>query len=375
MKLPRIPSLPLAALAAVAFFPAASARLDAADPESRASSDGRPTVNVVIARRSSESTPLLLPANIQAFQDTPLFARATGYLSQWTVDIGDKVKAGQTLAVIDVPDLDQQLNQAKANLAQAIANQTLAKINAERWKDLGRQNAVAQQDVDQKLADYAVKNANVLAAQAEVDRLTQLKSFELITAPYDGVISARNTQIGALVSAGSGTELFHLSQTHILRVFVNVPQSYVRDIEPNIPVEVVVPEFPGKVFKGKVVRSAGALDASSRTLLTEVQIPNESGELLAGMFGQVRFKLKPAAPSIIIPANAAIIRAEGTLVATVSDTGTIHIQKVHFGRDFGTQIEILEGLKEGARIVANPNDSLAEGMSVDVASPEDKAKQ
>ena len=375
MKLPRIPSLPLAALAAVAFFPAASARLDAADTESRASSDGRPTVNVVIARRSSESTPLLLPANIQAFQDTPLFARATGYLSQWTVDIGDKVKAGQTLAVIDVPDLDQQLNQAKANLAQAIANQTLAKINADRWKDLGRQNAVAQQDVDQKLADYAVKNANVLAAQAEVDRLTQLKSFELITAPYDGVISARNTQIGALVSAGSGTELFHLSQTHILRVFVNVPQSYVRDIEPNIPVEVVVPEFPGKVFKGKVVRSAGALDASSRTLLTEVQIPNESGELLAGMFGQVRFKLKPAAPSIIIPANAAIIRAEGTLVATVSDTGTIHIQKVHFGRDFGTQIEILEGLKEGARIVANPNDSLAEGMSVDVASPEDKAKQ
>ena len=373
MKPSRIyPALP-AVLAVGAFFSLTASRLEAADAESRPSADGRPTVNVVVAKKSSESTPLLLPANIQAFQDTPLFARATGYLSSWSADIGDTVKAGQTLAVIDVPDLDQQLNQAKANLAQATANQALAKISADRWKDLGKQNAVAQQDVDQKLADYAVKSADVVAAQAEVDRLSQLKSFETITAPYDGTISARNTQIGALVSAGSGTELFHLSQNRILRVFVNVPQSYVRDIRPDIPVEVIVPEFPGRVFKGKVVRSAGALDASSRTLLTEVQIPNDAGELMAGMFGQVRFKLKPAAPSVIIPANAAIVRAEGTLVATVSDKGTVHIEKVHFGRDFGTQIEILDGLKEGTRIIANPNDSLTEGMAVDVAAPEDKA--
>jgi RND family efflux transporter MFP subunit len=343
-------------------------RLCAASDEG--SGDNRPIVNVVVAKKSSEATPLSLPATLQAFQDTPIFARTTGYLAKWLVDIGDKVEAGQTMAEIDVPDLDQELNQAKANLEVAKANQELARISSDRWKDLGKQNAVAQQDVDQKVADYAAKNSDVAAAQANVDRLLQLTAFRHVTAPYAGVVTARNAEVGAYIAPGAGTELFHIAQVDTLRVFVSVPQSYVRAIKPGLPAELTVAEYPGRIFQGKIARLSGALDAGSRTLLTEVAIPNPKGELFAGMFGQVRFRLTPAAPAIMIPANAAIVRAAGTLVAVVTKDGKIKIQKVRFGRDFGTKIEILDGLEEGTRIVANPSDALTDGMAVEVASPQ-----
>jgi RND family efflux transporter MFP subunit len=322
-------------------------------------------VSVVVAARSSQATDLLLPAALQAFQDTPIYARTTGFIQKWTADIGDRVKAGQTLAVIDGPDLDQELNQARAQLGQARANLELARISADRWKELGKQNAVAQQDVDTKTADYAARQADVSAAQANVDRLSQLKDYQQVTAPYDGVVTARNAQVGALINAGAGVEIYHIAETDVLRVYVNVPQTYVRAIKPGLAVDVLVPEFPGRIFKGQVVRFAGALDGASRTLLVEIQLPNPTGTLYAGMFGQVHFRLVPAQPAIVLPSNAAIIRGDGTLVATVGTDNRIKLVHVVLGRDFGTQIEILDGLAPGTHVVANPSDSLTDGMLVE----------
>jgi RND family efflux transporter MFP subunit len=275
------------------------------------------------------------------------------------------VKAGQTLAIIDSPEVDQELNQARANLEQARANLELARVTAARWKSLGLQNAVAQQDVDQKAADFAARQADVDAARANVERLEQLKGFETVVAPFDGVVSARNIDIGDLISAGTGPELFHLSQSEILRAYVDVPQSYVPDIRAGMPVEVEVAEFPKENFRGKVVRFAGALDAASRTLQIEVEIPNRDGRLFAGMFCELRLHLTPVSPPVMIPSNDAIIRTGGAFVAVVTDQGTIHIQKVKLGRDSGTQVEVLDGLPEGARVVENPSDALAEGQPVE----------
>jgi RND family efflux transporter MFP subunit len=328
----------------------------------------------VVARVSSARSEITLPAAIEALQDTPIYARTTGYIASWSADIGDRVKAGQVLAVIDGPDLDQELNQARATLAQAKANLELARISADRWKDLGKQNAVAQQDVDQKVADYAAGQAGVTAAQAAVDRLSQLKDFQQVTAPYDGVVSARNAQVGALINAGAGIEIFHIAETDILRVFVSVPQSYVRSIRKGLGADVLVPEFPGRVFHGEVARFSSSLDSASRTLLTEVRLANPKGELFPGMFGEVRFAFQAPQPAILLPSNAAVIAAAGTLVATVDASDRIHLVPVTLGRDFGSQIEIVAGLEPGTRVVAKPSDSLVEGLEVTPVETEDARK-
>jgi RND family efflux transporter MFP subunit len=375
LKGARIPISP-AGIAAIVLFclsPAEPGLLAESPRESRAVPGGSQIVTFVIAEPSSMATGLELPAALQAFQDTPIYARTTGYILKWLADIGDRVKSGQTLAVIDGPDLDQQLNQARANLGQAKANLEIARISADRWKELGAQHAVAQQDVDQKTADFAARNADVSAAQANVDRLTQLKDYQNVTAPYDGVVTARNAQVGALISPGAGVEIYHIAQTDVLRIYANVPQRYVRSISPGLPVEVLIPEFPNETFHGKVVRFAGALDNASRTLLTEVQIPNADGKLFPGMFGQVRFKLAGVEPAILLPSDAAIIRAEGTLVATIDTGNRIRLVHVRLGRDFGTEIEILGGIARGTRVVSNPRDSLTDGLLVEpVAAPEAK---
>jgi RND family efflux transporter MFP subunit len=261
----------------------------------RIRAEGRPPVNVVLAQHAAKANEILLPASLEAFQDTPIYARTSGYLRNFLVDLGDRVKAGQVLAVIDAPEVDQELNQAQAALEQARANLELARSSAVRWKGLGEQNAVSQQEVDEKQAALAARDADLHAAEANVSRLRQLQHYQTITAPFDGVISARNVDIGSLISAGgAGRELFRLSQTGTLRVYAAIPQAYMRSIHPGLPVEVLVTEFPTHTFAGKVVRVAGALDAATRTLLTEVQIPNEHGERLAGTFGQVRFVSRPA---------------------------------------------------------------------------------
>jgi len=365
----------LASALALALLAGSDARLRG-DP-SRDADPARgenPIVTVVVAEPRTVATDLDLPAALQAFQDTPIYARTTGYIQKWLADIGERVKSGQTLAVIDGPDLDQELNQARANMGQAKANLEIARISAVRWKELGAQHAVAQQDVDQKTADYAAREADVSAAQANVDRLTQLKEYQNVTAPYDGVVTARNAQVGALITAGSGAEIYHVAQTDILRIYVSVPQRYVRSISPGLSVNVLIPEFPAETFRGKVVRFAGALDSASRTLLTEVQIPNQDGKLFPGMFGQVRFRLKDLEPAIMLPSDAAIIRSEGTLVATVDAGNRIHLARVRLGRDFGSEIEILGGIEPGTRVVTNPRDSLTDGLLVDPVAPPAAAK-
>jgi len=369
MKSARILLIVVPLAVAVVFFAGVLPRLrSAALLEGRAAASANPVVGIVIAATSSAPAEVTLPAAIEALQDTPIYARTTGYIAKWTADIGDRVKAGQVLAVIDGPDLDQELNQARATLAQAKANLELARISADRWKELGAQNAVAQQDVDQKVADFAAGQAGVVAAQAAVDRLAQLKDFQQVTAPYDGVVSARNAQVGALINAGAGVEIFHVAETDILRVFVSVPQAYVRSVHKGLEADVLVPEFPGRVFKGVVARFAGSLDSASRTLLTEVRLDNAKGELFPGMFGQVRFTFQAAQPAILLPSNAAIINASGTLVATVDASNHIRLVHVTLGRDFGSQV--IGGLEVGARVVAKPSDSLSEGLEVSPLAPE-----
>ena len=324
-----------------------------------------PPVNIAIARRSRLANELILPAALQPFQDAPIYARTNGYIARWMVDIGGEVKAGQTLAIIESPEVDQQLNQARANLEQDRANLEFSRVTASRWQDLGKHNAVAQQDVDERTADYAVKQANLKAAQANVDRLLQLQKFETVTAPFDGVISVRNIDIGTLINAGAGPELFRVTQSRILRVYVSVPQNYIRSVHVGLPVDVLVPEFPNRPFPGKITRFAGALEADTRTLQTEVQIPNPRGELFPGMFGQIRLRLSAAEPSLVVPSNSVVIRADGAKVATVVAGNKIAFRKVALGRDFGSQIEIVNGIDDGARVVSNPSDALAEGAVVE----------
>jgi RND family efflux transporter MFP subunit len=360
--------LVLAAAAAIYLFGIRPRQHSAAEAAGLARSAGVPSVNVLVAARATGVRELVLPAALQAFDDTAIHARASGYLGKWLVDIGDHVKAGQTLAVIESPEIDQELRQARANLEVAKANRELARITAERWKSLGSQHAVAQQDVDQRVADSAARQADAAAAEANVQRLEELQRFETVTAPFDGVISVRNIDVGALISAASGPELFHLSQSGTLRVYINVPQAYVPDMKVGLAVDVLVDEFPRQNFPGVVVRYAGALDAASRTLLVEVQIPNPKAELFPGMFCRLRFRL-PSGPAILIPSNDAIIRAEGTLVATVTGQHTIHFERVALGRDFGTQIEVRAGLAEGTLYVDNPSDALSEGQVVEPVLP------
>lgn len=331
----------------------------------RGPADVHHPVSVRIARRSASPSELILPANLQPHADTPIYARASGYVEKWLADIGDRVKAGQTLAIIASPELDQQLNQSRARLDQARARLELARLTSSRWNQLGSRSAVPQQDIDEKTADLRAKEADVNAAQASVERLVQLQRFDTIVAPFDGVISARSIDVGTFVTAGGSRELFHLTQSDLLRAIVGVPQSHVRDVRNGLPVEVRVDEFPGEVFRGHVVRNAGVLDASSRSLRIEVQIPNPNSRLFAGMYCRLYLHLTPFSPLIVIPSTDAIIRGDGTWVAVVTPKNTIHLQKVSLGRDFGTQIEIVGGLEDGARVVDNPNDALAEGMVVE----------
>lgn len=322
-------------------------------------------VRTIKAARGKANVQLTLPANLDGFEDTGIYARTSGYVSKWLVDLGDKVKAGQLLAVIDSPEIDQQLNQARANLQQARANLELAKTTSQRWKTLIGQNAVSQQDADSKFADEQARIADAAAAEANVQRLEQLKGFEKVVAPFDGVISARNIDIGNLVTAGAGQELFHLSESSTLRVYVDVPQAYAGLIHPGVPASVTVPEQAQKSFPGKVVRVAGALNAISRTLRTEVQIPNKEGKLLAGTYCELHFSFPPSKSTLLIPANDIIFRAEGVMVAVVDAQHHLHLQHVKLGRDYGSQIEILDGLEEGAKVVENPSDALRDGALVE----------
>ena len=310
-----------------------------------------------------------IPAEVQAFVEAPIYARASGYLKSWSADLGDHVTNGQVLAEIVTPELDQQLEQARAELAQNQAALNLAKITDERWAELLKTASVSDQEAAEKSADLALKKALVDAAQANLNRLSTLKNFDRVTAPFDGVITVRNTDIGQLITADAGRELFRLAQTDPLRVYVRVPQTLIHTVLPGQTAEMIFQEMPGRKFTAVVTRSAGAVDAASRTLLVELQLQNPRGEIFAGSYAQVRFN-DTAGPSVLrVSDNVLITRAQGVQAAVVDSDGRVHLRNLTLGRDFGNYVEILAGLTTSDRVIVNPPDAISEGMTVQVAAP------
>jgi RND family efflux transporter MFP subunit len=296
-----------------------------------------------------------------------IFARVSGYLKKWNVDIGARVTAGQVLAEIDTPEIDRELDQARAQLGVAQANLNLAKITDARWQSLLASKTVSKQEADEKSAAAKVDVANVEAAQANVRRLEETQGFQHVVAPFAGIITARNVDIGDLISNGGGRELFHLAQTEALRVYVRVPQTQAADIRPGQTAEVLIPELPDEHFSAKVVATAEAVSATSRTLLTELQADNAKGRIRIGSYAQVRFASISAAPALTLPASVLLFRAEGLQVGVVNAQGLVELRKVELGRDFGQRVEILSGVTAADKIIATPFDSLVSGMTVRVA--------
>lgn len=334
-----------------------------------------PPVSVVHATHANKAEEVVLPANMQAFVDAPIYARTNGYLKRWYFDIGAHVKEGDLLAEIESPEVDQQLQQAREDLNTALANLHLSQITAERYNGLFKTDSVAKQDVDNAVQDAAAKGAIVKSAQANVDRLLQLVSFEKVRAPFTGVVTARNTDVGQLIESGpsQGTtgvrELFHVAMVDKLRVFVNVPQVYSHETKPGMHADLTLAEMPGRRFKGTVVRTSDAIDPATRTLLVELDISNSAGLLFPGAFAQVHFAIKGNAQTLIIPATSLIFETQGLRVPVVTAGNKIALLPVTVGRDFGTTVEILSGLPANADIVANPPDSLVEGEAVRVMQP------
>jgi multidrug efflux system membrane fusion protein len=328
-----------------------------------------PTVSVIAPTSTGGDQSLVLPGHVQAFYDAQIHARVSGYLKHWYQDIGAQVKAGQILADIDTPELDQQLAQAQANLATATANQKLARTTAARWTSLLADDAVSRQEAEEKTSDQDAKTSLVSAAAAEVQRLQALEAFKRITAPFDGVVTGRTTDIGALIAAGVPNDpgLFTVADVHRLRIYVNVPQSYSSDIRRGASVTLTVPEHPGKTFTATLVSTNGAVSAQSGTMLVELQIDNAAGALKPGDYAQVRFGLSPSAGMIRLPASALMFRRQGMAVATVGPTGHVVMRSITIARDFGSSVEVATGLSPSDRVIDNPPDSLADGDLVRVA--------
>jgi RND family efflux transporter MFP subunit len=357
-----------------------------------------PVVSVIHPKLGALKTEVVLPGNIQAYTDSPIYARASGYLKKWYVDIGGRVKAGQLLADIEAPELDQQVLQAKAAFQQAEAaleqakatyqqgktNEELARVTAERWKNLAARGAVSRQENDQYQAQYqaalantealqkaiAAADSNVASSKANVSRLEQMQGFEQVRAPFDGVITARNTDVGALINSGNGgaaQELFHMASTARLRVYINVPQIYSRSAVPGVTADLTLDEFPGRHFTGTLVSTAESIDANTRTLLTEISVDNSAGALLPGAYAQVHLRLPSAAPSLVLPINALIFRSQGMQVALLRDGDKAELTPVTLGKDFGTEVEVTSGIDRSDLVITNPPDSLVSGSTVRLA--------
>jgi RND family efflux transporter MFP subunit len=330
-----------------------------------------PAVTVIALSRGSAPEEISLPGNVQAFTDAAIYARTSGYLRRRYADIGSRVKAGQVLAEIDSPEIDQQLLQARADLATAKANESLARTTAARYQDLIKTDSVSRQDLDNANGSYDAKKAEVLSADANVKRLEALEKFKTINAPFGGVITARNTDIGALIGSGGGAaaELFHIAAIDRLRVSVNVPETYARAARVGMDASVELQERPGRQFTGRIARTAGSIDPSSRTLLVEIDLDNRSGELMPGSYAEVHFKLPTDAATFRLPVNTLIFRGDGLRVAIVKN-GTVSLVPITLGRDFGSTVEVVSGLTGTELVVVNPPDSLTDGQQVTVAPSE-----
>jgi RND family efflux transporter MFP subunit len=328
-----------------------------------------PMVSVVHPKRGALKDEIVLPGNIQAFTISPVYARTSGYLKKWYIDIGGRVKSGQLLAEIETPEVDKQLDQARADLITAQANLKLAEITMNR--DLGLlKDAIPKQDVDNAVGAYEADKGIVSSQTANVKRLEQLVSFEKVYASFDGVITTRNTDLGQLINAGNGgvsQQLFTLAATDTLRVFVNVPQIYSRSAVPGVVAQLTLAEYPNRRFTGKVARNSESIDPASRTLLTEVDVDNKTGELLPGAFAQVHLTLASKAPSLVLPVNSLLFRSEGLQVGVVREGGKVELMPIVIGKDYGTEVEVVSGLREDDNVIVNPPDSLATGTAVRIA--------
>jgi RND family efflux transporter MFP subunit len=333
------------------------------------------TVTVVKPERLPAAVSVELPGQTQAYIQAPVFAQTSGYLKKWYFDIGAPVKAGEVLAELDTPQVDQQLNQAKATLKEAQAALDLSLVTYRRDQDLLQRRVIAQQDFDTANSDLGVKQATVNADEAAVLSLQALEDFKTVKAPFDGIVTARNTDIGALVNSGSGNPLFIVAQIKPLRIYINVPENMAQDVSVGASAELRFNEFPGREFSGKVVRTAGAIDPNSRTLLTEVDVPNESGELYPGAYTQVRLVTGTSNRSVLIPANTLLFRSEGAAVGLVNQNNVVELKKIKIGRDLGNQLEVTQGLSVDDRIIVNPSDSLTAGQKVKVRPTQEEKKQ
>jgi RND family efflux transporter MFP subunit len=369
--------------------------------ESRQQEEALPRMEVIQVGLSSRASETEFPGNIQAVTEAPVLARASGYVRRRLADIGDRVKAGQMLAEIEAPELDADVRQAKAAsqqaraaLDQALANyeqgksdMEFARVTAERWSRLSKQGVVSRQDDDQYRTQYqsrvaalqslekaiAVQRSNIAAADASLARLEEMESYRVVKAPFDGVITLRNVDVGALVNSGS-TLLYRIAQTATVRTYVNVPQANADSVRAGQAATLRVSNLPGRVFEGNVARTANALDPASRTLLVEIHVPNPDGLLLPGMYAQVDLSSERSHPPLLIPSDALIVRAEGALVALLRPDHTVHLQKVNVGRDYGDRLEVVSGLREGDTIIPNPGDTAAEGMRIDPVPAVEKTK-
>jgi RND family efflux transporter MFP subunit len=321
---------------------------------------------------------LILPGNVQANYEAPIYARTSGYLKRWRVDIGTPVKAGQLLAEIDSPEVDQQLRQAQADLATAEANQKIADLTAERWHNLRATDSVSKQEADEKISLAASGDAQTQAARANVQRLRELSGFEKVIAPFDGVVTARNTDIGQLIAAGenTGPALFRVADMHRLRLYVSVPQTYAPVMKPGLKADLLFPDRPGKTYVATLDSTSSAIDVSTRTLLAQLVIDNKSGELLPGAYAEVHFKLPPRAGTVSykLPANVLLFRSDGLLVGTVDAENHVVLKPVELGRDYGSDVEIVHGLDTNDKVILSPPDSLTDGLTVRVAPPAKPAR-
>jgi RND family efflux transporter MFP subunit len=328
-----------------------------------------PTVAVVSPKRGTKDQELVLPGDIEAYYEAPIYARVPGYLKIWSKDIGAHVKAGERLAVIDTPEIDQQLEQAKSDLVSVQANATLADLTAKRWHSLLASQSVSQQTADEKEGDALAKKALVAAAQANVDRLQALENFKYITAPFDGVVTARETDIGALINAGSGSgvELFKVADIHQVRIYVRVPQAYASQLKHGMEADLKLTQYPHQVFKARLDTTSNAITKESRTVLVELMADNADGKLWPGTFAEVHFQLPPDEDVYRIPTSALVFREQGLEIATVGPGNKVGLKPVTAGRDLGTEIEILSGLDPSDRVIDNPPDSISTGDLVKVA--------
>jgi len=328
-----------------------------------------PAVSIVSPKQTAPADEIILPGNVQPFITSPIYSRTNGYLKKWYFDIGAHVKKGQLLALIETPEVDQQLQQARSNLLTAQANLELASVTKNRYLGLLKSNAVSQQDADNAVGTYNANKSIVEADNAAVEQYSALVSFEKIYAPFDGVITARNTDIGDLINSGSGTgvktDLFHIAQPGKLRVYVNVPEEYSQGIKTGMTADLTLAEFPGRKFQGQLVRTAEAIEMTTRTLLVEIDVDNPSGTLLTGSYAEVHLAVPTRASTFLLPVNTLIFRSEGLHVATVKD-GKVVLIAVTPGHDFGNQIEIIAGLKPDDQVIINPPDSIVSGQAVQV---------